>query len=135
MKNWNTTGKIKAAILGFLFLPNLIAPIKVPQQPLVTILMPFIFGCIAIPLIAKFNAAMGAEIVRPSWNDSLFTLNRPWSFFYFGAYFFLVAGISMVLGTAIKFQTLNSMALTVISFGFGILAGIWFALKSTTRNK
>lgn len=131
MKNWNTAGKIKAVILGLLFLPNLIAPVKGPPQPLVVILMPLIFGCIAIPLIAKFNAALGAEIVRPNWNDSLFTLKRPLSFFHFGACFFLVVGLSMLMGAAIKFQALNSMALSVISFGLGILAGIWLTLKWT----
>ena len=104
MKNWNRTGKIKAAILGLLFLPNLIAPIKVPQQPLVAILMPLIFAIVVIPLIAKFNAGLGAEIVKPNWNDSLVTLKRPLSFFYFGAWFFLVVGVSMLIGSAVKFQ-------------------------------
>ncbi len=52
MKNWNRTGKIKAIILGLLALPTILFPIGATgQQGLVMILMPLIFGSIAIPLI------------------------------------------------------------------------------------
>ena len=89
------------------------------QQPLAMILMPLIFATIAIPLIAKFNVALGAEISKPNWNDSLLTLKRPLPFFHFGAYFFIVVGLSMLMGTAIKFQTLNSIGLTRLIYTFG----------------
>ena len=133
MKNWNRTGKIKAIVLGLLALPNLFMPIGATgTKGFTTILMPLIFGCIVIPLIAKFNRAVcGSEIVKPTWNDNPFVLKRPLSFFHFGSFFFLTAGISMLLGTGIKFQTLSFFGLTIISFGFGILIGIWLTLKWT----
>ena len=132
MKNWNKTGKIKAIILGLLALPNLLMPIGATgQQGLVMILMPLIFGSIAIPLIAKFNSGLGREIIKPTWNDNPLTLKRPLSFFHFGSFFFLTVGLSMLLGTGIKFQTLSFFGLTAISFGLGILIGIWLTLKWT----
>ena len=132
MNNWNKTGKIKAIILGLLALPNLLMPIgETGQQGLVMILMPLIFGSIAIPLIAKFNAGLGREILKPTWNDNPLTLKRPLSFFYFSSFFFLTVGLSMLVGTGIKFQTLHFFGLTAISFGLGILLGIWLTLKWT----
>jgi len=133
MKNWNKTGKVKAIILGLLALPNLLMPIgAVGPKNLAMILMTLIFGSIAIPLIAKFNGVvLGREIVKPTWNDNPLTLKRPLSFFHFGAFFFLIVGISMIIGTGIKFQTFNFFGLTMISFGVGILIGIWLTLKWT----
>jgi hypothetical protein len=130
MKNWNRTGKIKAIILGILALPNLLMPIGATgQQELAMILTPLIFGSIAIPLIAKFNAGLGREIVKPTWNDNPLTMKRPLSLFHFGSFFFLTVGLSMLVGTGIKFQTLSFFGLTAISFGLGILIGIWLTLK------
>ena len=136
MTNWNRTGKVKAVILGLLALPNLFMPIDVTgQQGIGMILMPLIFGSIAIPLIAKFNGAIpGREIIKPSWNDNPLKLKRPLSFFHFGSFFFLTVGLSMVLGKAIQFQTFNFYGLTLISFGLGILTGIWLTLKWTKSN-
>ncbi len=133
MKNWNKTGKIKAVILGLLALPNLLIPIGATGKfELVMILMPLFFGSIAIPLIAKFNGAvLGREIIKPTWNDNPLMLYRPLSFFHFGAFFFITVGLSLLLGSAIKFQTLSFFALPVISFGLGILIGIWLTLKWT----
>ena len=83
--------------------------------------------------MAHFSAdySLGREIIKPTWNDNPLTLKRPLSFFHFGAFFFMTIGISMLLGTAIKFQTLSFFGLTAISFGFGILIGIWLTLKWT----
>lgn len=132
MKNWNRTGKIKAIILGILALPNLLMPIGATgQQGLAMILMPLIFGSIAIPLIARLNAGLGREIIKPTWNDNPLTMKRPLSFFHFGSFFFLTVGLSMLVGTGIKFQTLSFFGLTAISFGLGILIGIWLTLKWT----
>ena len=127
MKDWNRTGKIKAIFLIVFSLPNLVAPIGAnPQQGLVIlILMPLIFGSIVIPLISKFNnALLGQEIAKPNWNDNPLIFKRLLSFFYFGAFFFLTVGLSMLIGTAIKFQTISQFGLTSISFGIGILIGI-----------
>lgn len=133
MNNWNKTGKIKAIVLGLLALPNLLMPIGATgEQGLFMILMPLVFGSIAIPLITKFNEALfGREIRKPTWNDNPLTLKRPLSFFHFGAFFFLTIGLSILIGTGIKFQTLNFIGLTTMSFGLGILIGIWLTLKWT----
>jgi len=131
MKNWNKTGKIKAIVLGILALPNLLMPIGATgPKGFMMILVPLIFGAIAIPLIMKFNnAASGQEIVKPTWNDNPFVLKRPLSLFHFGSFFFLAVGISMLLGAGIRYQTLNSFGLIAVSFGLGILIGIWLTLK------
>jgi hypothetical protein len=133
MKNWNKTGKIKAVILGILALPNLFMPIGVTgQQGLVMILMSLIFGSIATPLIAKFNGVvLGREIIKPTWNDNPFYMKRPLSIFHFGSFFFLTVGLSLILGTVIKFQSLSYFGLTSMSFGLGMLIGIWLTLKLT----
>jgi hypothetical protein len=138
MKDWNKTGKIKAILLVVLSLPNLLAPIGAnPEQGLLAaILMPLIFGSIAIPLISKFNSTLlGREIAKPHWNDNPLKLKRPLSFFHFGAFFFLAVGLSMVAGTAIKFQTLSQFGLTSIFFGIGILIGIALTLKWINKNE
>lgn len=135
MNDWNKTGKIKALILGILFLPNILKPIGAKADfGFAMIIMPFIFGIIAIPLIVKVNAAIFGQVIeRPSWNDNPLTLKRPLSFFHFGAFFFLTIGLSMIIGTAIKFQHLSQFGLTAISFGIGILLGIQLLLKMTKK--
>lgn len=137
MKDWNKTGKIKAILLVVLSLPNVIAPIGVnPQQGLlVAVLMPLIFGSIAIPLISKFNSALlDREIVKPHWNDNPLKLKKPLSFFHFGAFFFLAVGLGMIVGTAIKFQNLSQFGLTSLFFGIGILIGIALSLKWVNKK-
>jgi hypothetical protein len=89
-----------------------------------------IFGSIAIPLISKFNGSlMGREIAKPHWNDNPLKLKRPLSFFHFGAFFLLTVGLSIVLGTVIKFQSLSQFGLTAVFFGIGILIGINLTLN------
>lgn len=131
MKNWNRTGKIKAIVLGVFALLNLLMPIGATgQQGLETILMPLIFGSLVTPLIAKYNGKIsGREITKPTWNDSPFNWKRPLSLFHFGSFFFMTIGLSMLIGTGIKFQSLNFFGLTSISFGLGILIGIWLSLR------
>lgn len=131
MKSWNKTGKIKAVIIGLLALPNLLMPIGVTgKQGFMMILVPLIFGCIVIPLITKFNGAvLGREIIKPTWNDNPLTLKRPLSFIHFSSFFFITIGVSMLLGSAVKFQIFSFLGLTSISFGLGILIGIWLTLK------
>lgn len=131
MKNWNKTGRIKAIILGILAFPNLFMPgVSQRQEGFLMILMPLIFGIFVIPLIAKFNEIVfRRELIKPTWNDNPLALKRPLSFFHFCSFFFLVAGLSMAIGTGLKFQTLSFMGLTAISFGFGILIGIRLTLK------
>jgi hypothetical protein len=133
MKNWNKTGKIKAIVLGVLAIPNMFVPLReTGEQEVSMILMPLIFGSFAIPLIAKFNrVVLSFELVKPTWNDNPLNLKRPLSFFHFGSFFFMIIGLSMLVGTGIKFHTLSFLALFTISFGLGILIGIWLTLKWT----
>lgn len=131
MKNWNNTGKIKATILGLLALPNLLIPIAPHgQEGFAMFLMPLIFGSLAIPIIAKVNEVIfKRDLTKPTWNDNPLTLKRPLSFFHFGSIFFLTVGLSILVGTGIKFQTLSYIGLTSVSFGLGISIGIWLTLK------
>jgi len=135
MKDWNKTGKIKAIILGILFLPNIIKPIGAqPNMSFAMIIVPLVFGIIVIPFITKINAAIfGYVIDRPTWNDNPLTLKRPLNIFHFGAFFLLTTGLSIVIGTLIKYQQLNQFGLAAISFGIGILLGIQLLLKMTKK--
>lgn len=125
IKKWNKTGKIKAIILGVLALPNLLLPIEGNEYyGMTAIFMPLVFACIAIPLIVIFNrAVLGREIKKPNWNDNPLTLKYPLNFFHFGALFFIIVGFSIIIGTGIKFQTINNLGLSTILFGIGILIG------------
>ncbi|MES2379456.1 MAG: hypothetical protein V4538_00340 [Bacteroidota bacterium] len=136
MTNWNKTGKVKAIILAVLALPNLVLPIAVQgEKGFLSILLPFVFGSIAILFIAKFNEVfLKREIIKPTWNDNPLTLKRPLSFFHFGSFFFITVGLSILLGSGIKFQMLSFVGLSAISFGLGMLAGIWLTLKWTNSK-
>lgn len=132
MEKWNRTGKIKAIILGLLFLPNIIRPKQTIYDDVVMyiVLGPLVFGLLAIPLITKVNSIVfGQAIARPNWNESPLTLKKPLIFFQFGALFMLITGLSTILGTLIKYHELNFMGFLAISFGIGILGGIFLTLK------
>ena len=130
-KKWNRTGRIKAIALLVLMIPNIIVPAGYDTElDIFGILFPFFFGALTIPLIGRFNQALpGREIVKPDWNDNPFSRKRPLSSFHFGAFFFIVVGISVLLGALIRFHALNHFGLMSISFGVGILAGIRLAVQ------
>jgi hypothetical protein len=135
MKNWNKTGKTKAIILGILFLPNLLMPIP-PQDNIsfIMIIMPLIFGIIAIPFLTKLNVALFGQIIeKPTWNDNPLTLKKPLRFFQFAAFFLITIGLSVIIGTVIKYQGLNQAGLSSMFFGIGILLGIQWLLKMTKK--
>lgn len=137
MKNWNRTGKIKALILGLLFLPNLIAPIP-PMEGIsaATMFMPLLFGAILIPFLSKVNAAIFGQVLeKPAWNDNPLHLNKPLRFFHFAAFFFLTTGLSMIIGTLIKYQAFNRFGLSAISFGLGTLIGIWILVRKKKHHE
>jgi hypothetical protein len=135
MKNWNRIGKTKAIILGVLSLPNLIFPIGAnPPFQVSMILMPLVFASLVVPLISKVNASMGMEIIKPNWNDNPLQFNKPLSFFNFFANFFIAVGSSILIGSAIKFHTLNYFGFAVVLFGGGVFIGIVFAVKWIKKN-
>jgi hypothetical protein len=136
MRNWNRTGKIKAIILGVLFIINIIMPTEsyVSGIPIHMILGPLIFGLIAIPIITIVNRALFSQLIsNPSWNDNPITTKHPLRFFHFAAFFFLVTGLGTISGTALKFQQFNVIGLTVIFFGLGILGGIFLTIRLTKQ--
>jgi hypothetical protein len=133
MTNWDKIGKIKAAILVLCALPNFFLPLSTKtQMPLLAILAPLIFGIVAIPLVTK--SGRGREIIKLTWNDNPLKLKRPLSFFHFGAYFFVVIGLSVLISSAIKYKILSEVGLICIFYGVGILIGIQLTLIQN-KNK
>ena len=135
MKNWNKTAKIKAIVLVVLMIPSIIFPIAYSTGGGISALLtPLIFGSIAIPLIAKFNqSVMGFEISKPTWNDKI-SFQKPLVFFHTFAIFFIFSGITLLIGTAVKFQRYNEIGLEIIAFGIGILIGIKLTLMWTKKT-
>lgn len=137
MNNLNKIGKIKTIALGVLALPNLfLAQKQMPNQDYTVFIVPLIFGAFAIPFLSKINVKIaGREIAKPTWNDNPFNFKRPLSFFQFGSYFFFIAGLSMIIGTAIRFHEFNSFGFMNISFGLGIFIGIWITVKWLIKSR
>ena len=130
IKNWNKIGKIKAIILILLFIPNIVIPMNAGPSQGFMIITPLIFGSLFLPLLIKLNASIfGQEIIKPSWNESPITFKKPLNMFHFFAVFFIVIGVSMFIGTLIKFQEINETALSSLLFGVGILIGIFLTLR------
>ena len=135
IKNWNRTGKIKAIILLFIFILTLISPIPSGiVMPYSFIFVPFLFGCISIPLLAKFNSLVGRKMLKPNWNDNPIGNSNPLALNHFFALFFLTNGTSMLIGTGIKFFAISFFGLLAISFGLGIYGGILLALRFARKQ-
>ena len=132
MKKWDNRGKLKALILIATALLNLVAPVGNSRNyPIFLILTPLLFASFAVPLLAK--AANGREFVRPTWNDNPLNLIRPLPLIHFGAFFFVILGFSVLAGSGLKYQALNPIGLTSISFGFGLFVGIHLTLLLRKR--
>lgn len=133
MNNWNKTGKIKAVILAVICIPNLLisAPIA-PSFGVIQFIIPLLFGSLALPLIIKVNSSLSfvsQTLEKPNWNDNPLTFKRPLVFYQFGAWFMIVIGTSMIIGTALRQTILHTFGLTAIMFGIGILIGIKLMLR------
>lgn len=137
MKNWNRTGKIKAIVLAIFALPNLIVPANFQAEFGVAMtIAPLIFPIFIIPLFVAFNRRIFHQAIeKPNWNDNPITFKRPLSFYQFTAFFFLVVGLSILIGTVIKYRSFNYFGLSSISFGIGILAGIWLTIKRSGKKR
>jgi hypothetical protein len=128
MKNWNNTGKIKAALLLVIFIICIIMPLDIALHGEGTTIsiIGFIFGSVAVPLITRINAkALKQEIVKPDWNANPFNLKLPLNFYLFGGFFFLIAGLGWIIGSAIRLHPLNDFGLFNITFGIGLLIGVF----------
>lgn len=137
MKYLNTNGKVKVVILIILFLLNILIPMKPqPNFGLAIILIPLIFGVFAIPLVIKVHSVIFGQVIeRPLWNDFSFNLKRPFRFFHFLAFALLTIGLSICIGTTIKYQALNQYGFTTFSSGIGILLGIEILLKIIDKDQ
>jgi hypothetical protein len=131
MKNWNRTAKIKAAFLALVALPNLIYPMPgLGEFDIMMIIMPFIVCCIFLPMFAKASKVFfKGELNVPTMNDNPFQLKRPLSFLHLASLFFAVVGLSMFLGTILKFGGINYYGLMSASYGLGMLLSIWLVLR------
>lgn len=133
MKNWNKTGKIKAAILAVMCIPNLlVSSLIVPNFGVIQFIMPLLFGSLALPLIVKINSSISSvpqTLEVPNWNDNPLTFKRPLTFYQFGGWFMIAIGTSMIIGTAFRHQVFQPFGFTAVMFGTGILVGIKLTLK------
>ena len=136
MKNWNRTGIIKAIVLIVLVLPNIFLPW--PNQPdfnLVVCLAVFLTGGLFMLLAARYNLfILDQGFTEPEWNDNPFSRTKPLAFFQFFSFLLLFTGIGLIIGTAIKFEQLSSYGITVFSFGFGMLLGMYLVSKTKRAN-
>jgi intracellular septation protein A len=137
MKNWNTVGIIKAAVLLLVALFNMFMPIKgFSHNALVMSIVVFVFGCLTPPILTRINAStLHWEIKKPNWNENPLNLKQPLNFFQFAAYFFIIAGVSATIGTGIKFKELNNLGLISVVLGIGILIGVFFTWKRTQKKE
>ena len=137
MSKWNTTGKTKAILCVLLSLLVLVSPAPPFNEGvrLADVVFPLIFGLFVIPLIMKGISNFNITIEKPQWNSNPLILTKPLNFFHFAAFFMLIAGVSLNLGTLIKFHEITSVGVMSISYGAGILGGIWIFLKYLNGRK
>jgi hypothetical protein len=130
MNFMNKTGKIKIAILAFALIVNIIKPSKASvHQNLMFFVIAFISGTFLIPFIVGVNSNfVKYDLSEPLFNDNPLTLKRILSPVYFFALLLLAGGSGIIIGTSIKYHSLNNFGLTTILYGVGFLIGIKLTL-------
>ena len=127
MKTLNQTGIIKTIVLIVLTVPNIFFPW--PNQPefnLLLCLAAFLAGGLFMLITARFNLfILDQGFTEPEWNDNPFSRTKPLALFQFLSWLFLLTGITLIIGTAIKVDTVSSYGLLSFSFGFGMLIGTY----------
>lgn len=63
-------------------------------------------------------------ITTPSWNTNPLSIKQPIVLFDFMSYFFIVVGISLIIGSFIHFQSFHFFGLISLNFGIGIKIGL-----------
>ena len=130
MNKWTKIGKIKAIVIGGSFLINVLFPLRAIRIGVIEMLSLFVFGTIAVPLIIKGNNLFFSQVIeKPNWNENPFSFKRPLVMFQFGAYFSISIGISLLIGSILRFQSLQLLGINMLLFGLGVLAGIFLSLK------
>ena len=109
----------------------------ISYDQIITLKMAFVSSAIAFILgllfasLSVFNSLRSnIELKKPSWNQSLF--ESPLVFVQFIGYLFISVGIVLFLGTMIRVQMINGIAITLISAGLSCLIGLYIIL---IRNK
>lgn len=129
MAKYKTFGKTKLIILVIVFVVNLITPLQnqIKLNLLMAMIPPLILGIGVVSI--SFSRNRCANNKGLDWNDGIFS-NWPFSFFHFGALFFLLSGIGMLINTLIKFHEFNTIGLVSLFLGIGLYLGILFGKMS-----
>ena len=118
-------------------IPNLIAPIgteiRITDKRI--LFFPVLVMLILLPYIAEFLNGNTFNFRKPDWQDSPFNKNFPLSVFQFYAYLFLVYGLSMVIGTYIKFQQPNFIGILSVLLSIGTFSAIKFVIEFKKDSK
>lgn len=133
MKNWNTTAKLKAAIIGFACVVNLAVPVKANSAnlpwPMIGVMF-LVCGAVFVTAISFVNKIiLGKKLVEPQWNDNPLDLSRPLALFHFGGIMLIATGAAIVAGVVINYQRFEPFGLMCFLFGVGVLAGVRLTLK------
>jgi hypothetical protein len=137
MNKWNVTAKIKAIVICLFTIPNFFYPFDNNQAfDAVTLILVFSFAALVYPITFKYNLSwlFGRDLVRPSWNDNPLIFKRPLAFVQFVGVFFIVVGLSILMGAAIQFGHLPQIGFMATAFGAGIFVGIFLTLRWVTKE-
>ena len=112
-------------------IPNLIVPIgsdvKITDKRI--LILPVLVMLILLPLFAEFLNGKTFNFRKPDWHDSPFNMKFTLSVFQFYGYVFLVYGLSLVIGTYIKFQQPNFIGILSVLLGIGTFSAIKFVIE------
>lgn len=129
--NWNKTGKIKTMILIVSAILLLIRPINSKDEFRFSAkyLAAFIAVIVFTVISFKINSKQTDDVNLLSWNENPFTSKKPFVKEDFFSYLCIVTGFSMLLGTAITYHKINTIAPNLIIFGAGQFTGQLIAKK------
>jgi hypothetical protein len=118
-------------------IPNLIAPIgsdiNIADKRI--LILPVLVMLILLPFFAEFLHGKIYNFREPDWHDSPFNMNFPLSVFQFYGYVFLVYGLSMVIGTYIKFHQPNFIGIFAVLLSIGTFSAIKFVIEFKKDSK
>ncbi len=118
-------------------IPNLIAPIgtdiKITDKRI--LILPVLVMLILLPFFTEFLHGKKINFRKPDWHDSPFNQNFPLSVFQFYGYFFLVYGLSMIIGTYLKFHQPNFIGILSVLLSIGTFSAIKFVIEFKKDSK
>lgn len=133
MTNWNTTGKVKAAVIAFACIINLVVPVKMGAAnlpwPMIG-LMFFVSGAVFVTAISFINKIiLGRKLAEPQWNENPLVFGKPLVLFHFGGIMLLATGAAVVAGVAMRYGRFEPFGFMCLLFGAGVLTGVRATLK------